>query len=207
MVANLAQSRELCHHEGMTLSDAADRIDRLTSIIGRGAAFLALFIVVVQFAVVLLRYLFGIGSIWLQESIIYAHAALVLLAAAWTLREDGHVRVDIFYADAAPRTRALIDLCGAMLLLIPFVAVLLLFAVPYAGRSWALLERSREASGIPAVFLLKTLIPLFALLLGLQGVAQAIRAWTVLQTPNVAVRPKPPVRRPSQDEGPGQGRQ
>ncbi len=136
--------------------------------------------VVVQFAVVVLRYVFGIGSIWLSESIIYGHAALFMLAAAWTLREGGHVRVDVFYADAMPRTRALIDLCGALFLLLPFMLVLAWFALPYVARSWAILETSPETSGIPAVFLLKTLIPLFAMLMALQGIAQAIRALEVL---------------------------
>ncbi len=160
----------------------ADRIDRLNAAIGRTAAWACLFIVVVQFAVVLLRYAFGIGSIWLSESIIYGHAALFMLAAAWTLREGGHVRVDVFYADATPRTKALVDLFGALLLLLPFMLVLLWFAVPYVERSWATLERSRETSGLPFVFLLKTLIPLFALLMALQGISQAIRAAHVLQS-------------------------
>jgi TRAP-type mannitol/chloroaromatic compound transport system permease small subunit len=133
------------------------------------------------FAVVLMRYVLGVGSIWLGEAILYGHAALFLLAAAWTLKEGAHVRVDIFYADASPRRRALIDLAGAMLLLLPFCIALLVFALPYAGRSWAILERSREASGLPLVFLLKTLIPAFALLLALQGVAQAIRAAQALR--------------------------
>ena len=79
----------------------------------------------VQFAVVVMRYVFGLGSIWLTETIIYGHATLFMLAAAWTLREGGHVRVDIFYADAGPRRRALIDLCGALFLLLPFMLVLL----------------------------------------------------------------------------------
>lgn len=154
----------------------ADRIDRLNTAIGRGAAWAALFMVLVQFAVVVLRYVFGQGSIWLTEAIVYGQGALIMLAAAWTLREGGHVRVDVIYADASPRTKAWIDLAGAMLLLFPFMLVLAWFAVPYVGRSWAILERSRETSGIPAVFLLKTLIPLFALLMALQGVSQAIRA-------------------------------
>src|SRR5262249_56676670 len=118
----------------------------------------------------------GVGSIWLGEAIVYAHATLFMAAAAWTLQRGGHVRVDIFYADAAPRTRAIVDLVGALLLLLPFVGVLAWFSLPYVARSWAILERSREASGLPLVFLLKTLIPLFALLLGLQGLAQAARA-------------------------------
>ena len=158
----------------------AERIDRLNAAIGRGAAWLCLFVVVVQFAVVVLRYVFGLGSIWLTETIIYGHATLFMLASAWTLREGGHVRVDIFYADAGPRRRALVDLCGALLLLLPFMLVLLWFAVPYVARSWAIWETSRETSGLPAVYLLKTLIPLFALLMALQGVAQAIRAAHVL---------------------------
>ena len=140
----------------------ADGIDRLIAAIGRAVAWLALAIVLVQFAVVVLRYVFGIGSIWLSESMIYGHAAMFMLAAAWTLQVGGHVRVDIFYADASPRTKALVDLLGALLLLLPFVAVILWFALPYVGRSWALLERSRETSGLPFVYLLKTLIPLFA---------------------------------------------
>jgi len=158
----------------------ADRIDRLNSAIGRAAGGCALAIVLLGFAVVLMRYVLGIGSIWLQESILYAHAALFLLAAAWTLKEGGHVRVDLFYAEAAPRTRAFIDLLGAILLLLPFCAAILYFSVPYVARSWAILERSPEASGLPLVFLLKTLIPLFALLMALQGVAQIAKALAVL---------------------------
>ncbi len=158
----------------------ADRIDRCNAAIGRAAAWAGLFIVLLQFAVVVLRYAFGIGSIWLSESIIYGHATLFMLAAAWTLRENGHVRVDVFYADASERSKALIDLVGALVLLIPFMLVLACFALPYVARSWAIFERSRETSGLPLVFLLKTLIPAFALLFALQGVAQAIRAACVL---------------------------
>jgi TRAP-type mannitol/chloroaromatic compound transport system permease small subunit len=166
----------------MTLAWIADRIDGLNATIGRAVMWCTLLVVLVQFVVVLMRYVLGIGSLWLSESIIYGHAALFMLAAAWTLRENQHVRVDIFYADAPPRRKALVDLFGALLLLIPFAAVLAWLSLPYVARSWAILERSRETSGIPAVFLLKTLIPLFALLMALQGVSQAIRAVEVLRT-------------------------
>jgi TRAP-type mannitol/chloroaromatic compound transport system permease small subunit len=159
----------------------ADRIAGVIAAIGRTVAWLCLFVVAVQFAVVVLRYAFGIGSIWLTESIIYAHATLFMLAAAWTLGEGGHVRVDVFYAEAGPRQRAMIDLLGSVLLLLPFMLVLVWFSLPYVARSWSILETSVETSGIPALFLLKTLIPLFALLMGLQGIAQAIRAWGVLR--------------------------
>jgi TRAP-type mannitol/chloroaromatic compound transport system permease small subunit len=162
------------------MTELADRIDRFNAAIGRAAAWAAVFIVVVQFAVVVLRYAFGIGSIWLSESILYGHAALFMLAAAWTLREEGHVRVDIFYAEAPPRHKAMIDLAGALILLLPFMLVLAALALPYVRQSWAVLERSRETSGLPAVFLLKTLIPVFAILFTLQGIAQAIRAASAL---------------------------
>jgi len=158
----------------------ADRIDRLISGIGRVAAWLILLVVLLQFTLVVARYLFGLGSIWLSETVIYAHAAVFMLAAAWTLREGGHVRVDIFYAEASARTKAIINLAGALLLLLPFMVVLFWLSVPYATRSWAIFERSQEASGLPFVFVLKTLIPVFAALMALQGVAQVIRAAAVL---------------------------
>jgi TRAP-type mannitol/chloroaromatic compound transport system permease small subunit len=158
----------------------ADHIDRLSAAIGRAVAWCLLFMVLAEFTLVLMRYVLGVGSIWLQESVIYAHGALFMLAAAWTLAADAHVRVDIFYADAAPRTKAIVDLLGALLLLLPFALAVVFLSVPYVARSWALFEGSRETSGLPALFLLKTLIPLFALLLALQGIAQALRVALVL---------------------------
>jgi TRAP-type mannitol/chloroaromatic compound transport system permease small subunit len=177
----------------------ADGIDRTTAMIGRAATWCSLFIVLVEFAVVVMRYALGIGSIRLQESVLYAHAALFMLAAAWTLQVDGHVRVDIFYGQAKPRTRAVVDLVGALVFLLPFALVLAMLSIPYVARSWVIFERSRESSGLPFVYLLKTLIPLFALLIGLQGVAQAIRAALVLIGPRQPPPYPPPVA--------GQGRE
>jgi TRAP-type mannitol/chloroaromatic compound transport system permease small subunit len=161
----------------------ADRIDRLTTAIGRAVAWLALVIVLLEFALVIARYVFGLGSIWATETVIYAHAALFMLAAAWTLKAGGHVRVDVFYAEASPRAKAIVDLVGSLLLLLPFTAVLIWLSVPYAARSWAILERSQESSGLPLVFVLKTVIPAFAILMALQGFAQAIRALAALSRP------------------------
>jgi len=167
-----------------TLERGAAAIDRINSAIGRAAAWCCLYIVLAEFAVVVLRYAFGLGSIPLQESVLYAHAGLFMLAAAWTLQTGGHVRVDIFYAGAKPRTKALIDLCGAVIFLMPFAALLFWLSVPYVTRSWAIHEGSSQPSGLPFVYFLKTLIPLFALLIGLQGIAQAIRAALSLRAPN-----------------------
>jgi TRAP-type mannitol/chloroaromatic compound transport system permease small subunit len=161
----------------------AETIDRVNAAVGRAAAWCSLYIVVAEFAVVVMRYALGIGSIRVQESVIYAHAALFMLAAAWTLQAGGHVRVDIFYAAAKPRTRAAIDLLGVIIFLAPFAVALVILSVPYVERSWVILERSPEASGLPFVYLLKSLIPLFALLIGLQGIAQAVRAALALSGP------------------------
>ena len=130
---------------------------------------------------------FGIGSIWLTESILYGHAAMFMLAAAWTLREGGHVRVDVFYADARPRAegadRSRRRAFAAAALHAGAGVVLVALCRRAPGRSS---KRSRETSGIPAVFLLKTLIPVFALMMALQGVAQAIRAANALRAPAVS---------------------
>jgi TRAP-type mannitol/chloroaromatic compound transport system permease small subunit len=174
-----------------TVARIAETIDRMNAAIGRAAAWCALYLVLAEFAVVVLRYAFGVGSIRLQESVLYAHAGLFMLAAAWTLQVDGHVRVDIFYSQARPRTRAVIDLLGAIVFLMPFATVLAVLSVPYAARSWAILEGSPETGGLPLVYVLKALIPLFALLLGLQGIAQAIRAALILAGPRMGPQSSP----------------
>jgi TRAP-type mannitol/chloroaromatic compound transport system permease small subunit len=158
----------------------ADRIDRFNTTIGRAVSWLVLVVVLLQFTLVVARYLLGVGSIWVTEAVLYCHAGLFMLACAWTLRAGGHVRVDIFYAEASARTKAIVDLAGSVLLLLPFALTLLWLSLPYAARSWAILERSQEASGLPLVFMLKSLIPLFAILMGLQGMAQAVRAYGAL---------------------------
>src|SRR5579862_1749516 len=172
----------------------AGAIDRAIAAIGRAAAWCCLYVVIAEFAVVAMRYALGMGSIKLQESVLYAHAGLFMLAAAWTLQVDGHVRVDIFYAQAKPRTRAIVDLVGAIVFLFPVAIAVAALSLPYVERSWTILEGSRETSGLPFVYLLKTLIPLFALLIGLQGIAQAIRAALVLAEP-------PPIPPPRAGEG------
>src|ERR1700680_172281 len=151
-----------------TVERITGSIDRVIAAIGRAAAWCSLYIVLAEFAVVVMRYALGLGSIRLQESVLYAHAALFMLAAAWTLQVDGHVRVDIFYARAKPRTRAVLDLMGAIVFLFPFAIAVAALSMPYVERSWAILEGSRETSGLPFVYLLKTLIPLFALLICFQ---------------------------------------
>ena len=166
----------------------ADRIDQFSTAVGRAVAWLVLFVVVVQFAVVLLRYVFGLGSIWLQESIVYGHAFAFMLALAWVLKVDGHVRVDVFYREAGERTRAWVDLLGGIFLLLPLSIVILWLSLPYAARAWAILERSQETSGLPSVFVLKTAIPVAAAMLTLQGLVEIMRAGSRLVRPRTRNR-------------------
>ena len=150
-------------------------LDAVNGGIGRVVAWLALFMVLAQFAVVVMRYAFGLGSIQLQESIIYMHAALFLLLAGYTLGENGHVRVDVFQERLGARRRAFVEIGGTVLFLLPLCLYVFWSSMPYVLQSWSILETSQEELGLPAVFLLKSLIPAFVVLLALQGVANLLR--------------------------------
>jgi len=158
-------------------------LDAVAERTGQTAAWLALALVLVMFSVVVLRYLFDIGSIALQESILYLHAGVFLLGAAYTLKIDGHVRVDIFYCRLSTRAQALVDLLGALLLLLPVCGFLLWISWGYAATAWSLREGSPEVGGLPYVYLLKTLMPTAAILLILQGINQALHSLTTLLRP------------------------
>jgi TRAP-type mannitol/chloroaromatic compound transport system permease small subunit len=162
------------------LQRLARALDGLAELTGRALSWLTLVMVLVTFVVVVLRYAFDAGSIALQESVTYLHAAVFMLGAAYTLKHDAHVRVDIFYQRWSPRTRAWIDLLGTLLLLMPVCSFILLASLDYVSVSWSILEGSREAGGLDGVYLLKTAIPLMAVLLLLQGIALAIHSLLVL---------------------------
>ncbi len=154
----------------------AAALERLAEATGRAVAWLTLAMVLLTFLVVVLRYAFSLGWIAMQEAVTYLHAAVFMLGAAYTLRHDGHVRVDVLYRRLGPRARAAVDLAGAVLLLAPTCLYVLWSSWDYVAASWALREGSREAGGLPWVYWLKSLIPVTAALLLLQGLAQALRA-------------------------------
>lgn len=129
-----------------------------------------------QFVAVILRYVFGVNSIFVQEGVTYMHASCFMLAAGYALLTGDHVRVDVLRRRMSDRGCAAVDLWGTYLLLAPFVFVLLWASAPYVATSWAIKEGSTEQSGIQAVFLLKSLIPATAILLALAGFAGAVRA-------------------------------
>jgi TRAP-type mannitol/chloroaromatic compound transport system permease small subunit len=157
----------------MTLSK---RLKRISDWTGHTVAWALLPLVGVQFVIVALRYVFDVGWIWMQEGVLWMHAAIFMLAAAYTLNRDEHVRVDIFYRKLGRRGRAWIDVVGTVLFLLPMMIFLIVASWDYVAVSWAIGEGSREAGGLPHPFvpMLKSLIPLTALLLLVQGVANLI---------------------------------
>ena len=155
-------------------------LDAVNEAVGRAVRWLALALVATQFVVVVLRYVFGTSFIAMQEAVIYLHAALFMAGAGYTLLYDGHVRVDVFYGEASPRRKAWTDLFGVLLLLLPSCLLILYVSWGFMVQAWSILEGPMFVGGIRAVFLLKSLIPLFAILLLVQGAAMALRACLAL---------------------------
>ena len=155
------------------LAPIAETVVRQT---GRAVIWLLLAMALTQFGVVILRYVFGVNFIFMQEAVTYMHGGVFMLAAGYALVTNDHVRVDIFYREAPPRRKAQIDLLGAYFFLFPVCLLLLWTASPYVAQSWATFEGSTETSGIQGFFLLKSLIPAFATLLALAGFSVAAKA-------------------------------
>ena len=152
-----------------------ERVQRASVFLGRLVSQLYPLMILLIFAVVVLRYFFDAGWIWLQETILWIHALIFLLVAPYALEEDAHVRVDVFYRQWSKKTQALINLLGALLFLCPFSLFLFYSSLDYIFSSWIINEASRDAGGMPYPFisLLKSTIPLTALLLFLQGLSMS----------------------------------
>lgn len=164
------------------MQSIATRLETVVRATGAVVAWFTLAMVLVTSVVVVQRYFFDTGAIWLQESITLLHAAVFMLAAAYTLADNAHVRVDIFYGQMSPRRQALVNLLGTLLLLLPFCAFLIWSSWDFVSLSWAIREASQESGGLPFPFpaLIKSFIPIGALLLALQGLANALRALATL---------------------------
>ena len=150
--------------------------------IGRAVSWLTLVMVVLTFAIVVLRYGLNQGWIWLQESVTYLHATVFMMAAAWAFQADEHVRVDIFYRDRSPHDKAWVNLLGTLIFLLPFSIFLLIIAWDYVAASWSAMESSREAGGLPLVYLLKSLILVLPALLLIQSYSTAKSCISELRT-------------------------
>jgi len=159
------------------------QLEVLSERVGRGVSWLTLLMVLVTFAVVVLRYVFDLGWIAMQESVTYMHAVVFLAGAAYTLKHGGHVRVDIFFNRMSARGRAWVDLLGTLLLLVPVCLFVGWVSWDYVSQSWLVREGSREAGGLPGVYLLKSMILIAVVLLLLQGAALVLRSLLVVVGP------------------------
>lgn len=155
-------------------------IDALSEATGRAAAWLSLLLVVVMITIVVLRYGLQMGSVALQESVMYINGALFVLGAGYTLKAQRHVRVDIFYSRLSVRGKAMVDCAGALLFLLPAVGFIFFISWDYVALAWRIREGSPETSGLPLVYLLKSLILVLAALLALQGIAELIKSLRTL---------------------------
>ena len=152
---------------------------------GRLTAWLTLLMVIITFVVVVMRYAFDAGLIWLQESVTWMHAVVFMIGAAYTLRREEHVRVDIFYRDMSPVRRAWVDLLGVLMFLLPLCGFLAVKALDFVSLSWALREASRESGGLPypLIPILKSVLVVMPIAVALQGVSLALHSLkTIIRT-------------------------
>ena len=140
--------------------------------------------VLVTFVVVVMRYVFDAGFIWLQESVVWMHAFVFMMGASYTLQQEEHVRVDIFYREMSPTRRAWVDLLGVVIFLLPLCAFLAWKGFDFVAASWRLQEASRESGGLPypLIPLLKTVLVLMPITVALQGVALMSRCVRTLRS-------------------------
>lgn len=155
-------------------------LELCSELTGRCVSWLALLMVVVTVTVVVLRYGFSVGSVALQESITYLHAAVFLIGAAYTLKHDSHVRVDIFYRNFSARGKAWVNALGGLLFLLPLCGFVIVVSWDFVIASWRIREASGNADGLDFVFLLKSMIPAMAIVLAIQGVAEILKSVVVL---------------------------
>ncbi|MCR8825839.1 TRAP transporter small permease subunit [Pseudosulfitobacter koreensis] len=162
------------------LAGIARLICAVNLIVGKTFAWLALAIVVVCFTVVVQRYLFATSYVWMQDLYIWLNGAMFTAVAGFALLRDDHVRVDIFYRPAKMKTRALTDLIGVFLFLLPFTWIVYVYSMPFVQRAWSYQEASANVGGMPGLYILKSFIIAFAALIALQGVAMIIRSILIL---------------------------
>ena len=157
----------------MGQANGSSLLDRISTVTGRVTAWLTLFMVIVTFFVVVMRYVFDAGFIWVQESVVWMHAVVFMLGAAYTLRHEEHVRVDVFYRAMSRKKRAWVDLIGVLIFLLPLCVFLAWKSWDFVAQSWSIREASREPGGLPYPFfpLLKSVILLMPVTVALQGVS------------------------------------
>jgi TRAP-type mannitol/chloroaromatic compound transport system permease small subunit len=158
-------------------------LDRISIISGKASAWLTLFMVIITFVVVVMRYVFDAGLIWLQESVIWMHAVVFMVGAAYTLQQEDHVRVDVFYRTMSVAQRAWIDLLGVVIFLWPLCVFLGWKSFDFVAASWGLHEASRESGGLPypLIPVLKSVLLLMPVAVASQGASMLLRSLETLR--------------------------
>jgi TRAP-type mannitol/chloroaromatic compound transport system permease small subunit len=157
------------------LSTISTVIDAINKKLGEWVSYFTFVMAFLTFVIVILRYGFNLGWIAMQESVIYLHAAVFLLGSAYTLQQNGHVRVDVFYRGFSAKRQALVNLFGSLFLLLPVMIFITLVSWHYVLESWQTLESSMESGGLPFLYILKSFILLFSLSMLLQGISEVIK--------------------------------
>ena len=152
----------------------------LNTVLGYLFSWFSLGIVLVCFTVVVLRYAFSMGFVWMQDLYVWMNALMFTGIAGFTLLRNGHVRVDVFYRPASTRRKAMVDLFGSLFFIGPFVYVIVSWSLPYVQRSWRFMESSQNMGGMPGLYVVKSFILVFAAVIALQAVAMALRSILVL---------------------------
>lgn len=167
----------------MSAEPTQNRIDRISIASGQAAAWLTFFMVVVTFVVVVMRYVFDAGLIWVQESVVWMHAVVFMLGAAYTLQAEEHVRVDVFYRNLGEKRRAWVNIIGVFIFLLPVCVFLGWNSIDFVVQSWSIQESSRESGGLsyPLVPMLKSVLLLMPLTVALQGVSLVLKSLKILR--------------------------
>ncbi len=156
-------------------------IDAVQKLTGHIAAGLTLLMVAMVAYNVVARYVFNTGVIALQELEWYFFSAAFLIGAGYVLKEDAHVRIDIFYANMSPKSRAVVNLIGCLLFLLPFCALMAYHSWKFADYSYSIAERSSDPGGLPETFIIKAAIPTSFIVLFLSGISVVLRSIRILQ--------------------------
>lgn len=169
-------------NNNVVLNAVIDKIDGFTLITGRAVAWLSFLMMFIMCTIVLLRYGFSYTNVAIQETALYLHTTVFMIGAAFTLQQEGHVRVDIFYQKMSVKWQAIVNIIGVCCLLIPTCVFLFIISFEYVIDSWEIKERSSEVGGLPLVYLLKSLLLVLPSLLGIQGVSQLLKAVVQIRT-------------------------
>ena len=154
----------------------ANIFDSINEWFGKAVSWLLVFMVLNVFSVVILRYVFGFGAIWMQELYVWTHAIVFLLGSGYTLLHNGHVRIDLIYRTASSRYKAIIDVLGCLIFALPVLYIIFIKSMPMVERSWKVFEKSAEAGGLPGLFLFKSVLLLFCILFGIQFISSLIKS-------------------------------